>query len=142
MQQHVLACGWERVGRAEWQMLRDRFPETSESTVRGALAEMAIGVDQPFAGVGTKRLEDLELSLLSMAEAHTLARAECRAVVIAAKDRARFAAQNEKVAPEKRKVKAEMVEWMLVWLGDPAMFQTWAQIRKRSGLFQELLQVE
>jgi hypothetical protein len=27
-------------------------------------------------------------------------------------------------------LKAEMFEWMLVWLDDPAMFPTWAQLRR------------
>jgi hypothetical protein len=25
-----------------------------------------------------------------------------------------------------------MVEWMLVWLGDPAMFPAWAGLRRKS----------
>ncbi len=47
--------------------------------------------------------------------------------MIAAKDRARFAARK----PEKRATKEEMVEWMLVWLGDPEVFREWCAIRKR-----------
>jgi hypothetical protein len=43
--------------------------------------------------------------------------------VIAAKSRARFLSR-------KYPLKAEMVEWMLVWLGDPAMFPAWAQLRR------------
>lgn len=27
-------------------------------------------------------------------------------------------------------MKAEMVEWMLVWLDDPAMFPAWASVRR------------
>jgi hypothetical protein len=54
----------------------------------------------------------------------------CRRQVIAAKDRARFAAQNSSTAPEKRAQKEEMVEWMLVWLENPEVFQVWVQARK------------
>ncbi len=83
-----------------------------------------------------KSIDGMEASLISMAEiygSHPELRWECRAQVIKAKDRARFASRNAKAAPEKRAVKAEMVEWMLVWLGDPAMFATWAELRKRAG---------
>ena len=51
-------------------------------------------------------------------------------MVIAAKDKTRFAARNQKAAAEKRALKLEMVHWMLVWLGDPAMFATWVGLRK------------
>ena len=44
--------------------------------------------------------------------------------VIAAKDRAKFAAKKK---PEK----AEMVEWMMVWLENPAVFPAWVEARKR-----------
>jgi hypothetical protein len=33
------------------------------------------------------------------------------------------------VAEQKRIVKAEMAQWMLVWLGDPALFPAWARLR-------------
>ena len=56
---------------------------------------------------------------------------ECRRVVIQAKDRARLVSRNEKVDPEKRKVKAEMVDWMLVWLENPGIFEAWARLRKQ-----------
>ena len=52
--------------------------------------------------------------------------------VIAAKDRARWAAKSPKVEETKRRMKAEMVEWMLVWLGDPAVFPAWVQLRRQN----------
>ena len=55
----------------------------------------------------------------------------CRRAVIQAKDRARLISHNEKVDPEKRKQKAEMAEWILVWLENPAIFGTWIELRKR-----------
>ncbi len=138
VQQFVRDCGWDRVGRAEWKTLREHFAQTSESTVRDALAELPVPVEQPFAGVGTKTLEELERSLIAMAASYPSARRECREVVIAAKDRTRFAAGNAKATPEKRALKAEMVEWMLVWLGDPAMFPAWVELRKRARLLQQV----
>ena len=46
-------------------------------------------------------------------------RREFRDAVIAAKDRARFASRNKRASELKRRIKTEMVEWVLVWLGDP-----------------------
>ena len=86
--------------------------------------------------VALKTLEELESSLIALAETyatHPELRTGCREAVINAKDRARFAANNAKAAPDKRAAKREMVEWMLVWLGDPAMFATWALLRKRAA---------
>jgi hypothetical protein len=130
VQQYVRQAGWHCVGRAEWGGLRAQFPETSETSVRGALQQMGIPVEQPFAGVGTKTLDELEASLISMAAAYELVPVECRSMVIAAKDRARFASLNGKASLEKRALKGEMVEWMLVWLGDPGMFGAWVGLRK------------
>jgi hypothetical protein len=59
-------------------------------------------------------------------------RRELRDIVIRTKDRARYASRNPKVAAEKREAKAEMVEWMLVWLGDPAIFEDWVRLRRQA----------
>jgi len=136
VQEHVRSHEWERIGRTEWDQLRAIFPTTSETTVRAALLELPISVDQPFAGIATKTLDDLETSLVHMAATYAAdpeIRRECRAQVIAAKDRTRFAVLNPMTPPEKRVVKEEMLEWMLVWLGDPALFATWVALRKRAG---------
>jgi hypothetical protein len=53
-----------------------------------------------------------------------------RAQVIQAKDRAKWASRSARVDAEKRKNKAEMAEWMLVWLDDPAMFVSWVERRR------------
>jgi len=76
---------------------------------------------------------ELEVSLRELAAvyaAHTERHRECRGAVIAAKDRARFASHNMRASELKRRIKAEMVEWMLVWLGDPTMFEDWARLRR------------
>lgn len=122
---------WVAIHAADWDLLRRSF---SESSLREWLAEAGIAVDQPFRGVETKTLEALEASLAAMSELYALtpeARKVCRATVIAAKDRTRFASRNPKVDPLKRALKTEMVEWMLIWLDDPAMFPTWAGIRMK-----------
>ena len=57
-------------------------------------------------------------------------RRELRDAVILAKDRARFASRNPKVSEAKRAEKTEMVQWMLVWLDDPAIFGDWVTLRR------------
>ena len=52
--------------------------------------------------------------------------------MIAAKDRARFMAQDGRLAPEKRAHKEEMAQWMLVWLENPEVFPAWVAARKRA----------
>jgi hypothetical protein len=122
---------WTAIHSAEWELLRQTF---SESSLREWLADAGIPVDQPYRGVETKTMEALEQSLVAMTELYVGvpdARGVCRATVIASKDRTRFASKNQKVESDKRALKAEMVEWMLVWLDDPAMFPAWAAIRRK-----------
>ncbi len=87
-----------------------------------------------WAKVHQRVFADLENSLLFLGRVYAARedlRRECRDAVIAAKDRARWASRNTRAAEAKRKIKAEMVEWMLVWLGDPALFGEWAELRRR-----------
>jgi hypothetical protein len=122
---------WTSIGALEWTRLRGMFGETS---LREWLRESDVPVEQPYRGVETKTLESLEDSLRAMSALYSRDPAQrklCRATVIAAKDRMRFASRNEKVDPTKRAMKAEMVEWLLVWLGDPELFEPWVALRKR-----------
>jgi hypothetical protein len=124
------ANGWSAIHADEWNLLRQSF---SESSLREWLAECGMPVDQPFRGVETKTLPTLESSLTAMTDLYVTdpaSRKGSRAIVITAKDRTRFASKNQKVDPEKRILKAEMVEWMLVWLDDPSMFPAWAALRR------------
>jgi hypothetical protein len=81
-----------------------------------------------------KSFEELETSLRELsgryAESPAEERKQLRATVIKSKDRARSTSRNSRVSEEKRAEKSEMVEWMLVWLGDPAMFVEWVELRK------------
>jgi hypothetical protein len=127
------------IGEAEWQAaLRDLAP-ISESYLRDLLRATGLPFAQPYAGIRQKSFEDLEHDLGKMLEVYIEAsqagdrqRARyCRRQVIAAKDRARFAARNPKTAPDKKAQKDEMIEWLLVWLENPPVFPAWVEIRKR-----------
>ena len=87
----------------------------------------------PALKIHWKTFAELEASLRDfqrMYEDDPLRRRELRQIVIKTKDRARFASRNPKVSPDKRAVKEEMVQWMLVWLDDPSMFADWVTLRR------------
>jgi hypothetical protein len=128
-----------RVTEREWREIVARLAPVSESYLRRLLADTAIPVDQPFAGVRQKTFEELDGSLLAMEEVYTRAKErgdqaraqQCRNSVIQAKDHARFAARSPKTSPEKKVQKEEMIQWMLVWLDDPGIFPAWVKLRKQ-----------
>jgi hypothetical protein len=120
--------GWQRIGEAEWQELRRDLPDISETTLR----QSGVPIDSPWDGVHQHTLDELERSLLAMSavyEARPDLRGYCRSQVIAAKDRARAASRSQRVDAGRRKLKAEMLSWMLVWLDDPRIFSAWVRAR-------------
>jgi hypothetical protein len=121
--------GWNLVGESEWLELKAAFPDVSETTIRSA----GIAIAQPWLGVKQHTMDELETTLLEMGTVYASRldlRRYCRDQVIRAKSRARFTASSARVEESKRQLKAEMVEWMLVWLDDPAMFPAWAAMRR------------
>jgi hypothetical protein len=122
----------EAITGAVWRDLLVRFAPVSESYLRDLLRATGLPFEQPWAGVRQHTFEELEESLREMLRVYQEALASgdrdraryCRRQVIAAKDRAKFAAKKK---PEK----AEMSEWMLVWLENPEVFPAWVEARKR-----------
>ena len=127
---YFVSRGWDLVGETEWAELKAAFPDISESTFRTS----GIAIAQPWLGVRQHTMDELETSLRELAGVYASRfdlRRYCREQVIGAKNRARFVARSERVEAGKRRLKSEMVEWMLVWLDDPAMFTAWAGMRQR-----------
>jgi hypothetical protein len=123
------ARGWSLIGEREWTELKAALPDISETTIR----ESGVPIAPPWSGVAQHALDELDASLRQFSGVYTTQprlRRYCRDQVIAAKARARFASLSDKVDESKRRLKAEMVEWMLVWLGDPALFPAWVSIRR------------
>jgi len=122
-----------------WQNLLQRLAPVSESYVRELLRATGLPFDQPYAGIRQHTLEELEESLRQIqrvyAEALSAGNREraryCRRQVIGAKDRARYLARNPRTDPEKKALKEEMAQWMLVWLENPEVFAAWVDARKR-----------
>lgn len=127
------------IGEPEWSDLLRELAPISESYLRELLRRTGLPFEQPWAGVRQKSFDELEQSLGELRQAYAEALAAgrkeraryCRRQVISAKDHARFAARNPRTSPEERAQKEEMVEWMLVWLGDPEMFPAWVRMRKQ-----------
>jgi hypothetical protein len=127
------------IDEAVWRDLLAHLAPVSESYLRDLLRQTALPFDQPYAGIRQHTLEELEQSLGEMlgvyrdaAAAGNRERARyCRRQVIAAKDRARFLAEDSRGSPERKALKAEMVAWMLVWLENPEVFPVWVEVRKR-----------
>ncbi len=119
---YAASRGWTTIGETEWKELHTSLPDVADSTLRGA----GLSIAQPWLGVVQHTLDDLELSLIELARVYKARpdlRPYCRQQVIAAKDRARWLSRRHQL-------KAEMVEWMLVWLGDPAMFEVWIGVKR------------
>ena len=124
-----------------WKDLLLRFAPVSDSYLRDLLRSTGLPFEQPYAGVRQHTFEELEQSLREMLSVYANATAAgnrdraryCRRQVIAAKDRARFLAHSPRTAPEKQAQKAEMAQWMLVWLENPEIFPAWVEARKRAS---------
>ena len=125
----VKARSWGVIGEAEWLELRASLPDISESTIRSA----GLAIAAPWKGVTQHSLGELETSLRELTdiyEARPDLHQYCRGIVIEAKERARWLSGSPRTDEDKRRLKAEMVEWMLVWLGDPAVFPVWVALRR------------
>lgn len=126
------------IGETEWLALLRELAPISESYLRHLLRGTGLPFAQPFAGIIQKSFAELERDLRAMLEVYAEAmqagerqRARyCRRQVIAAKDRARFIANNPKTPPDKRPQKEEMAQWALVWLENPEVFPAWVDVRK------------
>ena len=126
------------ITEAVWQDLLVRLAPVSESYLRDLLRDTGLPFEQPYAGVRQHTLEELEQSLAEMLQVYSEALASgdrdraryCRKQVIAAKDRARYMANDGRTQPEKKALKEEMAEWMLVWLDNPEVFPPWVAARK------------
>jgi ribosomal protein L19E len=125
----IAAHGWKRVGVQEWAELRAAFPRITVAS----LLKAGVEVEQPVRGVAQHTFQELAASLMELAAVYATRhelRRMVRDQVIAAKDRARWASRNARTDEATQRRKAEMCEWMLVWLEDPAMFEAWARLRQ------------
>ena len=102
----------DAITEAVWQDLLMNLAPVSESYLRDLLRETGLRFDQPWAGIRQHTFQELEASLGGMLAVYLAATAAgdrdraryCRRQVIAAKDRAKFAAANPRTALEKKEL--------------------------------------
>lgn len=124
----------------EWGQLRRLFASSSPSYLRRLLRRSGVALAPLVEGVRQDTFEDLERTLLALLREYEEARSagnagrqkQCRQAVIEAKDHARWAARRPSVSENRKAIKAEMIQWMLVWLEDPAVFPLWLKLRKKA----------
>lgn len=122
---------------ADFEELLRQFAPVSESAMRRLLRQSGAPLEPLAAGVDQDSLATLRDSLLALAavyESGTPAtRRVARRVVITAKDHAKLAAGNQRVDPDKRRIKEEMAAWMLTWLENPEVFPLWVTLRTKQN---------
>jgi hypothetical protein len=121
----------ERVTESVFAELVRASPNIKERTLRQALRESSLKLDPIVEGVRQDSLQELARTLTALQHEYQAATGNrdrmqrIRSLVIESKTHARFASRRK---PEKQ----EMIEWMLVWLRDPSLFDTWVRLRLRS----------
>jgi hypothetical protein len=128
------------ITEAVWHDLLRNLAPVSESYLRDLLHDTGLPFDAPYSGIRQHTFEELEHGLRTMFQVYSESLAGgdreraryCRRQVIAAKDRAKWIAAAARFTPEKRAQKEEMVQWMLVWLENPAVFPAWVDARKKT----------
>jgi len=121
------------IGEAEIEELRAALAPISESYLRSLLRESGVPLAPMVAGVRQSNIEELETSLVALAEEYRRGdaprRAAVRRLVIAAKDHARWASRTPSGQADEKK---EMILWMLTWLENPPLFAQWVRLRSQA----------
>ncbi|MCU0229513.1 MAG: hypothetical protein MUF01_17930 [Bryobacterales bacterium] len=125
---------WREVDPAALAQLRLCLPEASEDTLRRDLRECGLALHPLVEGVRLDCLTQLGRSLEALAHLYreqsgSDARA-CRQAVLAARRKAEFVLQNDKVRPEIKQAMEEKLLWLRVWLENPTLFATWRKLRE------------
>lgn len=102
----------------------------SDSYLRDLLHASEVAISPRIEGVRLDSFANLERTLTSLGDLYEEGDQSVRSLVLAAKQRARWASQKAK-DERKRAEKEEMVEWLLIWLENPNVFPIWAGLRRK-----------
>jgi hypothetical protein len=120
------------VGAPEWAALKEALAPIADSYLRKLLRESGVGLAPLIEGVRQSDFDELERTLTALAELYAAGEQatarECRRLVIEARQHARWAAKRANAD----QTKTEMMQWMLVWLENPAVFPAWAALRRQN----------
>ena len=107
-----------------------QFAPISENYLRKLLRESGHKMHPLVEGVRQDTYENLERTLNCLEEIYSagdaLEKSYCRQLVKQAKQRAELAARRY------RGSRSEKIEWMRLWLENPAAFPRWAQFRRHA----------
>jgi hypothetical protein len=106
------------IGIPERDSIRAAIGPISDAYLKKLLRASGVLLDPLVEGVRQENLDALERSLLLIP-----ASGDGRRVVIEAKDHAKFALKKH---PEKD----EMILWMITWLENPSIFESWVKLRR------------
>ena len=114
----------------------------SKAYVLDILLSTDVPVDRAVGGipvdlrgrVRTKSLEDTKRSLIEMTREYEAApdrqrAGDVRRAVVRTKDHLKLALAGG-ISPEKRPAKEEILRWLLVWLENPGIFESWVAVRE------------
>jgi hypothetical protein len=127
-----------RLEEAEFEDLCRTFASSSRGYLRRILRDSGVPLAPLVEGVRQEDLEQLARTLTALEEEYIRAagagdlsrQRATRRAVIEAKDHARWSLRRANATPEHRRLKEEMIAWMLVWLENPPIFPEWVQLRK------------
>ncbi len=126
------------VDEAERKRIQELLGPVSDRMLRDLLRESGYPLAPLVEGVRQDDFAPLERTLLALGRAYAEARdrgdrdrqKQCRQAAIAAKDHARLVVRNAATSEEKRARKTEMILWLLTWLENPDVFETWVALRR------------
>jgi hypothetical protein len=120
-----------------WDELQAWLAPVSSGYLRELLRSTGLPLSALVEGVRQDSLEEAERTLVALSGAYVSSGAEMRkrlrAAVIDSKDRLRWALKKAEMEHERRKVKEEILLWVLTWLENPIVFPAWLSIRKRAN---------
>ena len=88
-------------------------------------------MDPLVESVRQDSLDEAERTLRALSALYPEAPRETRRLVIQAKDYARQALAGD-ADPTRTALRHELIEWMIVWVNDPAVFPVWVQLRRQA----------
>lgn len=116
--------------------MRAALPGVSERLLREVWRGSGLPLAPMVEGVRQESLEELSRSLEGLTREYEAGgarrRLAVRRVVITARRHAEWVSANERVAAEKRALKAEAALWLRTWLDNPGVFAAWAELRREA----------
>ena len=132
--EYLASSGAAAIGLPEWEAIRRRFPATSAGYLRRLVRQAGLPLAPLVEGVRQDSAAELERTLLALQAEYSAAdpagRQACRRLVIEAKDHARLSLRRS--SPDKAAPRREAMQWMIVWLENPAAFPAWLRLRKKT----------